>query len=238
MGNDSHILATSAGWEETNEGMRFSPLQKYAIDLAGVSGRRARVGFVNSASGDQTSDETRDLAAAAASGVRGTHIRLFRRNLDDLRQAVLEQDVIWVSGGSLINLLALWRAHGLDAIMREAWENGVVLAGSSAGAICWHSGGTTTSYSQPAVIADGLGLVSGSLSPHFDSQPIRRSLMCEAVASGTLPSGYGLEEGTAVHYLNGAATAFLRESDQAQVYQIASGADRAMSIPIATTRVW
>ncbi|WP_431278471.1 Type 1 glutamine amidotransferase-like domain-containing protein [Leifsonia poae] len=197
------ILATCGGlnpgsWTDSV----YGPLLMHAIELARVEGRPPRVAHVNTAGGDQRSVEGPELEAARAAGVDASHIRFFpHRNILNLRAHVLAQDVIWVSGGSVVNLLAVWRAHGLDGILREAWQAGVVLAGGSAGALCWHEGGTTASFGpQIEAVADGLGILPGSLGVHYDSDPQRRVAHEAAVASGSLPPGYALDEGVGLVY--------------------------------------
>jgi len=114
-------------------------------------------------------------------------------NLDDVEGTVLEQDVVWVMGGSVANLLAVWRVHGLDRVMRRAWESGVVLSGVSAGSLCWFEGGTTDSYGpelQP--LDDGLGFLAGSLCPHYDAVG-RRPLYHRTLLDGSLPAGYAMD---------------------------------------------
>ena len=130
-----------------------------------------------------------------------SYISLFRlgTNPVPLRDHLLAQDVIYVGGGSLVNLLALWRAHGLDEILREAWQAGIVLAGLSAGSMCWFDFGVTKSVGRPTV-ARGLGFLPGSNSVHYDGEPERRPVYLEAVANGEAPAGLGRgrRRGTAV----------------------------------------
>jgi peptidase E len=134
-----------------------------------------------------------------------SHLALFPQpNLPDIREHLLSQDVIFVSGGSVVNLLAVWRAHRLDAILRECWEAGVVLAGQSAGSLCWHLGGITDSFSDRLDPFDnGLGFLPYSNGAHDDlpGQPRRRRLR-EAITSGRLPHGYATEDGVALHYID------------------------------------
>ncbi|WP_348789102.1 peptidase E [Leifsonia sp. NPDC080035] len=197
------IVATCGGltggaWTDS----AYGPLLEHAIELARVQGRPPRVTHINTAGGDQRHIEGAELEAARAAGVDATHLRLFPHpNLPDMRAHLLAQDVIWVSGGSLANLLALWRLHGLDQLLAEAWRAGVVLAGGSAGAVCWHEGGTTASFGPDiSPLADGLGLVPGSLAVHYDSDPNRRPAHQRAVAAGVLPDGYALDEGVGLVY--------------------------------------
>ncbi|MFF1632765.1 Type 1 glutamine amidotransferase-like domain-containing protein [Leifsonia sp. NPDC058248] len=197
------IVATCGGlvpgtWTDA----MYGPLLTHAIELARVDGRAPRVAHLNTAGGDQRSVEGAELEAARVAGVEASHIRFFPHpNIENLREHVLSRDVIWVSGGSLVNLLAVWRAHGLDTILEEAWRSGVVLAGGSAGALCWHSGGTTASFGpQISAVADGLRLLPGSLGVHYDSDPNRRIVHQAAVAAGTIPPGHALDEGVGLVY--------------------------------------
>src|SRR5918993_1770034 len=128
------ILATSGGAVPADR-IRWSvgPLTDYAVELSGVSGRAPRVCFLGTACGDnpQLIKDFYDMSQAA--GFHGTHLQLFTMpNVDDMRDLLLGQDVIWVWGGSVAGLLAMWRLHGVDALMREAWQAGGVLAGGSA----------------------------------------------------------------------------------------------------------
>ena len=169
-------------------------LDDFVLGLAAA--REPRILFLPTASGDPAAqiaafhDRYADRACAA------THLSLFRLHgmRRPLREIVLEQDVIYIGGGSMRNLLAIWRAHGLDALLREAWERGVVLAGLSAGAMCWFEGGITRS-SGPAETIAGLGLLPGSLSVHADGEPERLPAFLEAVRAGTLSGGWAADDG-------------------------------------------
>jgi peptidase E len=133
---------------------------------------------------------------------RVSHLQLFPMpNVCDPADLLLSQDVIFVGGGSVANMLAVWRVHGLDQVMRAAWQAGIVLAGVSAGAICWFSGGTTDSFG-PVLrpFTDGLGILAGSYCPHYDSEPARRPLFQSLVAGGLLPAGIACDDGAAAHF--------------------------------------
>ena len=139
---------------------------------------------------------------AALGGVDASHLSLFQMpNVPDVRQHLLAQDVIYVGGGSVANLLALWRLHGVDYVMREAWESGVVLTGVSAGSICWHVGGPTDSFG-PTLrpVTNGLGLLPYGNGVHYDSEEIRRPKIHEAVAAGLLPKTYCTDDGAGLLY--------------------------------------
>jgi peptidase E len=122
--------------------------------------------------------------------------RLGRQRIDPVEH-LLTQDAIYVGGGSMRNMLAIWREHGIDQAMRTAWESGVVLAGVSAGAMCWFEGGVSSSGGAPEPV-EGIGLLAGSLSVHMNSEPERLPVYRRAVASGKLPAGYAAEDSTAL----------------------------------------
>lgn len=180
---------------------RIAGLFRYALDLSGAE--RPKACCLNTASGDSDMGLRAFYAAVAGSGVDASHLQLFLMpNLEDLKGHLLAQDVIWVGGGSVVNLLAVWRAHGVDEILREAWESGVVLAGVSAGSICWHVGGATDSFGpelQP--VTNGLGFLPYGNGVHYDAEEQRRPLMQRLVADGVLPLSYCTEDGTGLHYV-------------------------------------
>ncbi len=122
------------------------------------------------------------------------------------RRSSAEQDVVYVGGGNTVSLLAVWRAHGVDRALRDAYDGGVVLAGMSAGANCWFEACTTDSFQlgRADPLADGLGFVPGSFTPHYDSEPARRPAVLELVASGALPPGFACDDYAAVHLVDGA----------------------------------
>ena len=127
--------------------------------------------------------------------------RFFPWPRPDLREHILAQDIVVVSGGNTANLLAIWRVHGFDAILREAWEAGVVLTGASAGMICWFEASITDSFGpQLEGMRDGLGFLPGSACPHYDGEAARRPRYHELVAQG-FPAGIAADDGVALHYV-------------------------------------
>jgi peptidase E len=193
------ILATSGGVRASRRlPWEVGSLTHHAVELAGVTGRAPRVCFLATAVGDDPSFLATFYDNAWRVGWAGTHVALFPMpNVDDPREHLLAQDVIWVGGGSTANLLALWRLHGLDVVLRECWETGVVLKGVSAGSLCWHVGGTTDSFGptlQP--VTNGLAFLPYSNSPHHDVEEQRRPLIHRLIAEGVLPDGYATENGT------------------------------------------
>jgi dipeptidase E len=158
--------------------------------------REPRILFLPTASGDPAEQIGRFHATFGDRACEPSVLSLFRlaSMKRTLREVVLSHDIVYVGGGSMRNLLAIWRAHGVDGVMREAWARGIVLAGLSAGAMCWFQGGVTTSSGRPEP-TPGLGLLPGSLSVHADSEPARRPVFQEAVLRGELPPGYAADDG-------------------------------------------
>lgn len=197
------ILATSGGLIASRRvRWQVGPLTDYAVELAGVTGRAPRVCFLATACGD-SSDVLRNFYdAALLRGFQASHLALFPMpNVPDPAELLLGQDVIWVFGGSVAGLLATWRLHGVDKLMRQAWQAGVVLTGVSAGSICWHVGGTTDSFGTDLrAVSDGLALVPYSNGVHYDSEEQRRPLFQSLIGDGTLPAGYATDDGVGVLY--------------------------------------
>jgi peptidase E len=176
---------------------------RQAMALAGA--RRPKVCLIPTATGDSQAHLDRWYEASEWFGAADlSHLVLFTQpNVPDVRAHLLAQDVIFVSGGSVVNLLAVWRAHRLDVIIRQCWEAGVVLAGQSAGSLCWHQGGVTDSFGDSLdPVTDGLGFLPFSNGVHDDltDQP-RRQCFRELVAAGRLPAGYATEDGVGLHYV-------------------------------------
>jgi peptidase E len=197
-----NILATSGGFRPgVQSRLTPGPLIDFAFELAG-SPPRPRFCYVGTAGGDSVVGAAAVYEAFVGRDVSVSHLALFPMpNVEDVRAHLLDQDVIWVGGGSVAGLLTMWRLHGLDEILREAWEAGVVLAGVSAGSLCWHVGGTTDSFGPHLrPVTDGLGLLPYSNGVHYDSEEQRRPLFHRLVGDGTLPAGYATDDGVGLHY--------------------------------------
>src|SRR4051812_9376970 len=225
------ILATSGGMVPAQRTRwEFGPLSDYAVELAGVTGRAPRVCFLATAMGDSSEQLRNFYDAALQRGFTASHLALFPMpNVADPRELLLGQDVIWVLGGSVAGLLAMWRLHRVDEAMREAWQAGVVLTGVSAGSICWHSGGTTDSFGPDLrPITDGLALVPFSNGVHYDTEPRRRPTFQALVGDGTLAAGYATEDGTGVLYRGERFVEAVSERAGKQAYYVSRSADGAV----------
>jgi peptidase E len=181
-----------------------SPLDEYVLTLAGSRRRlrsglstadRPRVCLIPTASGDPEAQIDRFYRAFEPLGCELSHVSLFRLGSHpmDLREHLLSRDVIYVGGGSMLNLLALWRVHGVDSLLAEAWQRGVGLVGVSAGSMCWFEAGITRTRGTPGP-AIGLGLLPWTISVHDGSDPKRRAEYRTRVAEG-MPAGFAVEDG-------------------------------------------
>ena len=200
-------------------------LDNYVLSLTGVA--RPRICFVATASGDAAEYIERFYAAFAPKRCAVSHLPLFRRSGESPRAHLLAQDVIYVGGGNTANLLAVWRVHGVDKAMLEAHAAGVVLAGVSAGMICWFEESLTDSYGPVAPLKDGLGLLRGSACPHYDGEADRRPAYRRLVGSGALAPGVAADDGAALVYRNGAFSEAVSSRPGAGAWRVDAAADEA-----------
>jgi dipeptidase E len=171
-------------------------LEDWLLTLTGKE--RPRVLFVPTASADSR-DYVVSFVDAFAGRAEVSHLDFFPWPPADLREFVLGHDLVYVGGGNTANMLAIWREHGMDEIVREAWQAGVVLAGVSAGMICWFEGAVTDSFGPQLEGMECLGLIPGSACPHYDGEELRRPRFHELVAAG-LPGGWAAEDGVGLHF--------------------------------------
>lgn len=220
------IVAGSASFEDSGMNLfqwRLGPVVRYALSLC--EAQRPRICWLGTAHGDNLAGLRGFYGATSGEAVEASHLQLFTQPNVDPESHLLAQDVIWVGGGSVVNLLAVWRAHGLDRIMRAAWEQGTVLAGVSAGSICWHLGGTTDSFGELRAVGDGLGLLPFSTCVHYDSEPGRRPLYHELVGDGTLPWGYATDDGVAIHYADSEISRIVSDTPGRGAYRVSARED-------------
>lgn len=174
-------------------------LDDWLLELTGAGS--PRVCFVPTASGDSADYVVRFYKAFPPARARATHLPLFNRYGRDPAEVLAEQDLIYVGGGNTANMLAVWRLHGVDRALRAAWERGAVLAGLSAGSLCWFEAGATDSFGPDlSPLADGLGLLAGSHCPHYDGEERRRPAYRRWVAEGALPPGLAADDGAALRF--------------------------------------
>jgi dipeptidase E len=211
-------------------GFSMEPDNPLLDDFILSQARRAkpRVCFVPTASGDAATYVVRFYRAFAARDCIPTDLMLQGAatvprqppSTAELAAFVAEQDVIYVGGGNTANLLALWRMHGLDRVLRDAYEAGTVLCGVSAGMICWFAASVTDSFGPLARLDDGLALLPFSACPHYDGEEQRRPTYHALVAAG-LPAGYAADDGAALVFEDGALREVVSSRPEAAGYRVA-----------------
>jgi peptidase E len=174
----------------------------YVLEATGKA--RPRMLFVPTAIGD-SADGIAWFYERFARRTEASSLVTFPYPPSDLRDVILEQDAICVSGGNTANMLAIWRVHGIDRLMREAWEQGIVLWGASAGMICWFEQGVTDSFGPQLEGMDCLGFLPGSACPHYDGEELRRPRYRELVEGG-VAAGIAAEDGVALSYVGSELT--------------------------------
>jgi dipeptidase E len=185
------------------------------------------VTFVATASGDNPAYVADFYRAFAGRDCRTSDVGLFDRRFADLSAHVLAQDVVYVGGGNTASLLAVWRTHGLDRVLTEAWHAGVVLAGISAGMNCWFEQSVTDSFAPDTLAAldDGLGLLGGSACPHFDGEDQRRPTYRRLVSEGVLRDGWAADDGAALVFHGTDLNEVVASRPEAAAYRVERTAD-------------
>jgi dipeptidase E len=208
-------------------------LDDYVLSLA--KAERPRICFLPSASGDVDHYIVRFYRAFSAHRCEPTHISLFRREQgpEDLRGHLLAQDLIYVGGGSVVSLLGVWRAHGLDAILREAWEAGVVLCGLSAGSLCWFAEAHSGFHGTPRRV-EGIGLLPFSNCVHYEPGS-EHGLAYQGLLREGMRTGYAAQDGAALHFVDSALKGVVASRPESRGYRLEVGGGRVVETALATT---
>lgn len=213
---------------------RNQRLDRYVLGLS--KKMRPRVAFVPTASGDSHDYIRRFYRAMKKLPCEPTHIPLFQikaTGRHSIKQ-LLKQDVIYVGGGSTANLLAIWRLHGVDKIMREAWRRGIILTGLSAGMICWFESSVTDSFGSLRELKDGLGFLKGSACPHYDGEVHRRPTYHRLVNKRVLPAGVAADDGVAIHFMGQKIFRCVSSRPKALAFRVERHGLRAIEAPLPT----
>lgn len=193
-----------------------SLLDAYVLGL--TEKPRPKICFVPTASGDSAMYITK-FYEAFGDRAEASHLPLFGRPRVDMAAVLTSQDIVYVGGGNTANMLAVWRIHGVDRMLRAAWERGVILTGVSAGMNCWFEASVTDSFGPLAALRDGLGLLPGSACPHYDGERDRRPTYHRLIAAG-FPSGYAADDGAALHFVDTRLTACVTSRTAARAYRV------------------
>ena len=219
-----HIVAIGGA------GLSEPLIRRFVLDLTGKP--NPRVLYLPTAMGDAPEGIVTFYESFARDGCQTSHLPLFHRRHEDLAPVILEQDVIYVGGGNTANMLAIWRVQGVDRLLRQAWDNGTVLCGSSAGSICWFEAGITDSFGlQLAEMHDGLRFLPGSNCPHYDSEALRRPVFTKAVANGFLP-GLAAEDAVAFHFVDRELAETVSARPNARGFRVEAREGQAVETPL------
>ncbi|MFD2445411.1 Type 1 glutamine amidotransferase-like domain-containing protein [Bacillus sp. CGMCC 1.16607] len=181
---------------------------------------KPKICFIPTASGDSDNYISRFYHSFEKQNCHSSHLSLFKPPTRDLEGYILDKDIVYVGGGNTKNLLALWKEWGLDSIMRKAWDQGIILAGISAGSICWFEEGVTDSYGEGLEPLRCLGFLKGSNCPHYDGEAERRPSYHKLIQSEMIKAGVAADDGVAVHYIEQELSHIVSSRPRAKAYKI------------------
>lgn len=225
---DRHIVALGGGGFSMEPGNPL--LDSFVLSLTRKS--RPRIGFLPTASGDSNDYVALFYRTFSAERYIPSHLPVFHGSFPDPSTWLNAQDVIYVGGGNTASMLAVWRVHGIDRALRQAWRAGIVLCGVSAGAMCWFNGGLTDSFGAGArPLHDGLGLLKGLFCPHYNNAERRKGLS-DYVMRGELSSTYAVEDGCALHFTGSRLTEAISSRPQARAFRVQRQSERLIESPL------
>lgn len=191
--------------------------------------------FIGTAGGDAQTYLDKFYEAFRRWECRPSHLSLSQPPEGNLAAFVAGQDIVYVGGGSVRNWLQRWRDCRLDRMLRAAWEAGVVLAGVSAGAMCWFGHGITRPQPGEFIALTGIGLLPGSFCPHYDGEPDRCAAYRNMVRTGALAPGYGVDDGAALHFIGDALHGVVSSRPGARAHRVTLSDGAAIEAPLPVT---
>tara|TARA_Y100001968_G_scaffold17086_1_gene13578 strand:- start:2347 stop:3039 length:693 start_codon:yes stop_codon:yes gene_type:complete len=214
---NKHIIAIGGGGFGRSIG--DLKVEKYITSLSLSS--KPNICFVPTASGDNDAYKVSFYSVFTRLGCNPSHIDFFKRTVD-LTNHIDNQDIIFVGGGNTKSMLAIWKDWGLDAILKNAYEKGVIMSGVSAGAICWFEKGITDSWSRDLEVIDCMGFVKGRCCPHYDEEVVRKPYVEKLLEAGSIENCYALEGGSALHFKDGMPFKSISFGDNKKSYLIST----------------
>jgi dipeptidase E len=205
-------------------------LETYILNASGAA--RPRICYVATASGDDPAHVARVYEAYGRLDARLGTLPFFRRTPADLRAALFEFDVVHVGGGNTRSMLAVWRDWGFDVVLREAYERGILLCGSSAGAICWFEAGVTDSIAGDLTPMNCLGFLAGSNCPHYDGEKDRRPSSQRMVREGRIANGFACDDGVGLHFVDEKLARIVSARENARAYRVERTSDGVGETPL------
>lgn len=227
----SQIIAMGGGGLSTEP--EITALYQYV--LAQAPKRNPSICFLPTASGDADTYLAKWYARFTKLRCRPTHVPLFGRTPN--LEVLLAQDIIYVGGGNTKSMLAVWREWNIPTLLRRAWRSGVVLAGISAGAICWFRGGVTDSWASRLAVLPCLGLLPGTCCPHYDGEPERRPAVHRLVRRASIPKVLALDDGVAAHFVGRRLHRVVSCRPTAQAYEVHHNGSKSVEVKLRVTRL-
>ncbi len=226
IGQDELRQIIALGGHTLSDSREDMSLSRYILDQAAAGS--PRVCFLSQANGEDASYVLRFYRHFQALGAQPADLSLFHPHTADIESFLMAHDAIYVGGGNTLSMLALWRAWGVDRILHAAWEQGTLLAGVSAGAICWFEQGLTDSIPGKLSALDCLGFLPGSCSPHYDGEAERRPSYHRMVARGDIKPGYGVDDHAALHFRGKDLAGVVTSRGSVSAYRVEGGSDGAI----------
>jgi dipeptidase E len=220
---ESQIITIGGGGFLTNSEAGLDP---YILEQASTSS--PSIGFIGTASGDDTKFHERFLSRFSELDCQPSILNLFGR-VQNLKEWISQQDVIYVGGGNTKSMLGVWSAWGIPDLLRSALRNGTIISGVSAGAICWFESGITDSVDTSYTALKGLGMIKGSCCPHYSLEPDRKPVFERLILSNDIPEGIAIDDGAAVHWVNGKPSKIIVGKEGASAYFVSSSEGKLTS---------
>ena len=210
-------------------------IEKYILDQSDKE--KPRICFIPTATGDNEAYKVNYYSTFSKLNCSPVHLDFFKRT-PDLEELIKHQDIIFVGGGNTKSMLAVWKDWGLDLILKEAYERGVIMCGVSAGAICWFEEGVTDSWSEELKVMDCLGFVKGACCPHYDEEPQRRPSLSKFLTEGVIQSCHAMDGGCALHIENEQEYKAVVFAKDKNAYFVDSGNDQVKEEPYLRTEIF
>lgn len=202
-------------------------LDRYVLEQS--SKKIPKICFIGTASGDAEGYIERFYNFFKTESCEPSHLSLFNPHTRDIKKFILEQDILYVGGGNTKNLMALWREWELDVAIRQAYDKGTILAGLSAGSLCWFEEGVTDSFGAGLEPIACLGLLRGSHCPHYDGEVDRRPAYQSFIRDGVIGSGFAADDGVALHFIDEDLHRIVSSRPKAVAYRVDKDKETALS---------
>lgn len=210
-----HIIAIGGGGFGRNPGDGF--IEQYILDQ--TNKQKPNICFIPTATGDNDAYKVNYYSTFSKLDCNPVHLDFFKRT-PDLEKLISEQDAIFVGGGNTKSMLAVWRDWGLDIILEDAYQRGVVMSGVSAGAICWFQNGLTDSWENELKLIECMNFIPGNCAPHYDEEPERRPATKKLLEEKYINFMYGIEGGAALHFVNETPKQTIRFEKNKNAYKV------------------